>query len=274
MTITCPNCGKQIPEHSKFCPYCGERLPTEDLRRQQVSLRFTPPSVPVTPGGSAELALMVANVGTLVEQVHALVEPPTDAWATVEPKTLRVMPGDRLQALLVLHPPQNADVAAGDHQVVVTLARDEHGGTPLARAAGIVHVQAVRQLTMRIVPSRDAGRRNSARQVELANTGNAQLTINLAATDPDDALVFGVPPGPIELPMRGELSRRIDVRARRPRLRGRALEREFSVKATWQDGGTVSATATFVQKSWRFVNAVLLLMLLLAAGLAVIVEAA
>jgi hypothetical protein len=266
MSDRCSNCGRVVPEGAKFCPFCGERRVAQDLPLEQVSLRFAPPaSVAVAPGGSAALDMTVTNVGTLVAQVHALVAPPANAWASVEPACLSVMPSERMQAKLKLQPPPSADVAAGDHQVVVTLSSDAEGTKPLAREAGLAHVQPVRQLTVRIVPRHDAGRRTSARQVELTNTGNAALDISLSASDPDDALVFGVPPGPIELPMRGKLSCRIDVRARRPKLRGRPLKREFSVRASWQDGGSILASAQFMQKSWRLVIALMILVLALAA---------
>lgn len=269
MSDTCsnPECGRELPERAKFCPYCGHRVPTEDVRRRAASVRVTPSSVAVAPGASATLSLTVTNLGDIVDHVYARVEPPADAWASVHPSEQGVMPKDNVEMQLELRPPQSADVMAGEHRVVVTLAGEADGGTPLAHGTGIVHVQPVRQLTVRIVPRRDESRYNSARQVELTNTGNAPLMVELAATDPDDALVFGVPPGPVELPFRGELSRRIDVRARRPRLRGRPLERQFSVTAGWQGGGSLSAGAVFMHKSWRLMIAMVVLAILVVAGL-------
>ena len=35
----CPNCGKQIPDGSKFCPYCGEKLTTESIPEKRSAVR-------------------------------------------------------------------------------------------------------------------------------------------------------------------------------------------------------------------------------------------
>ena len=34
--ITCPNCGKQLPEDAKNCPYCGYAIPTEGNASEKV----------------------------------------------------------------------------------------------------------------------------------------------------------------------------------------------------------------------------------------------
>ncbi|MGC8979736.1 DUF2116 family Zn-ribbon domain-containing protein [Caldisericum sp.] len=35
----CPNCGRQIPDGSKFCPYCGEKLITESIPEKRKPVR-------------------------------------------------------------------------------------------------------------------------------------------------------------------------------------------------------------------------------------------
>ena len=35
----CPNCGKEIPDGSKFCPYCGEKLITESIPEKRKPVR-------------------------------------------------------------------------------------------------------------------------------------------------------------------------------------------------------------------------------------------
>ena len=257
--MTCPNCSRTIADGSRFCPFCGQRIDPASVEREHVRAALAPESVTISPGASASLTVSVANVGTVVEHVRLQVEAPVDAWATVRPQQLRVMPGARTPAAIELHPPKSRDVPAGRHSVVLAVRRDDALGAVLARASAFADVRPVHEAEMRILPRRAAARRTSTRALELINTGNAPLTLRLQATDPDEALEFGMPPNGVGLALSSSLSRRFDARARRPRLWGRSVEREFSVQADWEDGGKTTATGTFVQKSWRLVIVIALL---------------
>jgi hypothetical protein len=261
--MTCPHCGKENVDHARFCAYCGTRLDPASIEKEQVRVSVSPEALSVAPGASATFGMTVANVGTVVEHVRLRVEAPMDEWAIAVPASLRVMPGAREEAALGVHPPRSAEVPAGRHRAVVSVERDDGGRAVLGRATGTVEVQPVRQADVRIVPRHGVGRRNSRRAIELVNTGNAPLSVQLKAFDPDDAFRFGALPGPVELQVKASLSHRFDLRTRKPRWWGPPLQREFGVRAAWEEGGNVTASGEFLQKSWRLIIVIVLLLLLL-----------
>jgi len=251
MAIVCRQCGRGNADGSRFCanPECGAYLdwdqrsavqpgpaagggeprPAPDTQLAAASCTLAQAALSATPGETAGSTVTVHNGGSQVEQFAVAVLGPAAGWASVEPATLTVYPGERAQCAVRFTPPRLPGTAPGRAWFTVRATSLLHPGLS-ASANGTLEVGPFRELAATLNPQGSTGRWRTVHTVDLANTGNVVEPVRLQAGDPSGRLRIGVPAGEIPLPPG---THRIDVPVR-PHLRllGRPQRHPFQLTVT------------------------------------------
>jgi hypothetical protein len=245
--VICPRCRTVNVAEARFCAQCGASL-TDAVAVEGIAAHLAPATVGVAPGARAEVKLSVRNDTRVVEHVTLVIEDPDGGWAEVAPIELRMMPAATSSAVVSLVPPRSAAVAAGAHPLRVAIARSGSGEI-LAHADARVELGPFYEVSAQVIPREGRGWFHSRRRVWLDNTANTEITVQLAGSDPDEALAFVGLAGSVTLPPGAKLSRQIRVTARRPNLSLHRRPRDFAVTASWGERQKVVASGVLAQRA-------------------------
>ncbi len=137
-------------------------------------------SVTAAPGEETALPLRILNSGSTVEEYRFEVVGACAAWSTVEPTTLSLYPGDSQTVSLVLRPPRDSTVLAGDTPFGIRVVpTSEQGDTVVPE--GRVTVLPFTETTAELVPRSSHGAWRGKHQLAVDNRGNAPVTVRLGA---------------------------------------------------------------------------------------------
>jgi uncharacterized membrane protein YgcG len=184
-------------------------------------------AVPVRPGGRAVVAVRVRNPGRRVENYGLAVLGPSAGWATVEPPALAVYPGREESASVVFAPPPGGAVEVGRVPFGVRAVSEVDGAAAVAE--GDLDVEEVAGVHATMPQTERTGRWSARYDVELTNTGNSTVRLAVTAAGPPDLLTVRVQPDVAQLAPGTSATARVDVRARRPFLRGAPVQHQLQV---------------------------------------------
>ncbi|HKD97899.1 MAG TPA: protein kinase, partial [Micromonosporaceae bacterium] len=261
MAIVCRKCGHLNPEGTQFCarPGCGEYLDWGTqvrtgmvsgtaavpkglyTQKSAASIRLSSSDLSVAPGASTTTTATVHNGGTQIEEFTVSVGGTAAAWATVEPATLRIFPGEQADCVIRVAPPRHSSVPAGKSTFTASALSSVHRSL-VASANGTLDVGAYRDLRATLVPAQTRGRGRTMHTIELVNDGNVGEAVRLAATDRTATVRFALPPGEIRL-LPGAMAVNMPVKPKW-RLIGRPQQYQFQVTVTPTDRPTAPGLAT------------------------------
>jgi hypothetical protein len=183
----------------------------------------------VAPGETASTTVTVHNGGSQVEEFALTVLGPTAGWASLEPPTVSVYPGERTDCTVRFAPPRTSSTLAGSAWFRVRAVSTVHPDL-VAEADGTVEVGAFRELTAVLLPQNTSGRGRTTHRVGLTNSGNVLEPVRVEASDPDGKIRFDRPAG--EVPVQpGNVAVDIGVRPKYL-FYGRKRSHRFTVLAT------------------------------------------
>ncbi|MFD4857568.1 COG1470 family protein [Streptomyces atratus] len=137
-------------------------------------------SVTAAPGEETALPLRILNSGSTVEEYRFEVVGACAAWSTVEPATLSLYPGDSQTVSLVLRPPRDSTVLAGETTFGIRVVpTSEQGDTVVPE--GRVTVLPFTETTAELVPRSSHGAWRGRHQLAVDNRGNTPATVRLGA---------------------------------------------------------------------------------------------
>ncbi|WP_326733648.1 COG1470 family protein [Streptomyces sp. NBC_01022] len=137
-------------------------------------------SVSAAPGEETAVPLQVRNSGATVEEYRFEVVGACAAWSAVEPALLSLYPGDSRAVSLMLRPPRDATVPAGETPFGVRVVpTGEQGETVVPE--GRVTVLPFTETTAELVPRSSHGSRRGRHQLAVDNRGNTPVTVRLGA---------------------------------------------------------------------------------------------
>ncbi|MFH8514124.1 hypothetical protein ACH4CE_03065 [Streptomyces gelaticus] len=137
-------------------------------------------SVTAAPGEETAIPLRILNSGSTVEEYRFEVVGACAAWSTVEPATLSLYPGDSQTVSLMLRPPRDSTVLAGDTPFGIRVVpTSEQGDTVVPE--GRVTVLPFTETTAELVPRSSHGAWRGRHQLAVDNRGNAPVTVRLGA---------------------------------------------------------------------------------------------
>jgi hypothetical protein len=154
-----------------------------------------------------------------------------------------LFPGETGKVTVNLHPPRRENVHSGDYQLVIrATSRDDPSAT--AAAAMIMRITPSGGFQFQMLKARDVGQEGSF-SLRAANLSDAPLLVNLAAYDPETALVFYFPAPSLYLQPYEQQDMFFNVTSSRRPMKGEAISYPFTVEAEPQfDDPSRSAQAT------------------------------
>ncbi|MGB3256636.1 MAG: hypothetical protein WBA72_01490 [Ornithinimicrobium sp.] len=154
-----------------------------------------------------------------------------DAAAGTHGAHISVYPQQQQSVVLVFSVPTEGRAEGGSWAFAIK-AQSVVDEDARAVAEGDLDVGHVLSATGKLTPVNSAGRWRGLHVVQLSNWGNTPRRLHLSGHDPDEALGFLIRPETVELPVGGTATARLNVRARKPRLRGTVARLPFTIKGT------------------------------------------
>lgn len=210
------------------------------------ALSILTPVVNVQPGGEGVASILIRNTGQVVDQfaINLLGDP--SAWGRPDPGVISLFPGAEETVTLRFSPPRTSAIVAGTVPFGVRVTSQEDPEFSIVEE-GSVTIGGFSSVEARIVPRTSEGKRNAVHRLEITNTGNAQVSAHLVASDPDNLLVFDFDPGDVEVPPGQTATARVKVVAKKPN-RGKGSRRmPFQVHVE-PGGAPINLDASFEQK--------------------------
>jgi hypothetical protein len=186
----------------------------------------------VDPGGEVSCRLTVRNDGVVVDAFAVEVLGATQAWATVNPPELALMPGEEGVVDVTFAPPRSWATAAGVHPFAMrVLSREDPAGSAVEE--GTLEVASFADAGAELLPrtSHARGRRKATHEIALDNRGNATAAVTVQPLDPDERLSFHLESPVVEVDPGCTRTLRLRVSARKRFWRGAPVMLPFQVHA-------------------------------------------
>jgi hypothetical protein len=133
--------------------------------------------------------MLVRNTGSVVDQYTIDVVGNSAEWTKVEPKVVNLLPGADVEVTITFAPAKSPDVRAGVVPFGIrVMSREDPSGSAVAE--GTIDVAPFSDVQTELVPRQSKGRRRGKHQVAIDNNGNQPTTVQVTATDEEEALDF------------------------------------------------------------------------------------
>ncbi len=153
-------------------------------------IRLEPDRLLVEPGSSpVECLMTLQNRGDVVDQYTVELSGIDSDWFTLELSSVGLFPGDSVPVHITFHPPKRAGMRAGAFPFQVRVR--SRGGATAEVAEGVLDVRGTAVYRLDLVPRRQTARRRGRFQLELRNSGTADVLLGLEAKDAEEACRFG-----------------------------------------------------------------------------------
>ncbi|GGQ82585.1 COG1470 family protein [Couchioplanes azureus] len=229
------------------------------------------PELRVLPGSEATCDLTVRNTGDLVEAYEFDVVGDAAAWATVEPPSANLYPGDETTARVVFQPLRSPPPPAGEIPFAVRVRPSLHADDAVA-PEGTIWVEPLLNVGAEVLPRTSRAWYQARHEVAVDNRGNVPVTVTVAGDDPDRLLTFRAQPPTLTVGPGQAAFVRLTARNRRVLWRGQPVTHPFQVLVT-PDGETpvvldaaLLQTAAVPRAAGRLAAGLLALAVLLLAG--------
>jgi uncharacterized membrane protein len=188
---------------------------------QPTSLTVTSNAVPT------QFMLTVHNGTTVVDQFKTAIEGLEDEWYTVPSAPVSLFPGAREIIRLPIHPAENGKAGDYPFRVIVTSTADAGLRSDVE---AVVRISANNQFDFDMTPKKVIGRKGRY-TLMIRNTGNADLSATLEATDDEERCRYTFDVEDVMLEPGRRQSIRLTVRPQRSGWVGQRLELPFQVTA-------------------------------------------
>ncbi|MET8849685.1 hypothetical protein [Amycolatopsis sp. NPDC004625] len=219
------------------------------------------------PGQETSCSVTVRNAGQVVDQFTVDVVGDASGWATAEPATINLMPGETGTVTVRFAPPRSSDVPAGTIPFGVRVFSSEDPAGSVVEE-GTVELGAFTEVTAEIVPAKVEGASKADFEVAVDNRGNRPVAVELSPLDPEDELDFRLERDRAELKPGTAAFIRMRTRPRKRFLRGQPVRHRFQVFVTAEGAEPLKTEGTMVQRQllpkWLLPALAALLVLLLA----------
>ncbi|MGH2346909.1 MAG: hypothetical protein ACRDG4_16915 [Chloroflexota bacterium] len=217
-----------------------------------VNVDVQPTSLTVGPNSPALTFMVSVHNGTsVVDQFKLGIEELPEEWYTLPSGPVSLFPGAREMIRISVKPPD--DARAGDYpmRVIVTSTADPGLRTD---AQAVVRISANNQFDLDMTPKKVIGRKGRY-TLMVRNTGNADLSLTLEATDDEERCRYHFETEDVVLEPGRRQSVRLTVRPQRSGWVGQRAEYGFQVIAKPAQGQTKTIQGRIVHtprlRTWR-----------------------
>ena len=219
----------------------------------------------VDPGGEVICLVTVRNTGSVVDEFSLSVVGETGQWASIEPRTMSLVPGKDQVAQVRFRPPRSAQVTAGEWPFGIKVAcREDSTGSVVEE--GVIEVAPFADVSAELIPRNSRGRFGERHTVALDNRGNAPASAVMTASDPDNLLTFRFDPAGLVAEPNTAAFGRVRIRPRKRFVRGPAKTHTFQVQVQPETAPPVTVDGTFLQEALIPRSLPVILLAVLAVG--------
>lgn len=202
----------------------------------------------VEPGFQTSVGITVRNTGAVVDQIDLDIVGDTSEWASVQPASVNLLPGEEADARLTFAPPRTPGMTAGGYAFALrAMSREDTGGSVIEEA--VVEVGEFSLVEAEIIPRTSTGRRAGRHRLAVDNLGNHAETVSVGAVDPDQKLKFAIRPANLTVPPGSATFVTVSARPRKTFWRGANASLPFEVTATPATTAPATLPATMVQQA-------------------------
>lgn len=155
------------------------------------TVRIAADLVSVEAGATVPLGIEIANRSDEPDRFELEIEGLDPDWTAVPVPTFAIDPRDIQTEKVFFKPPRVSESLAGTYPFVVKIRSLVTG--ELRTAQGVLEVKPYHHLTMELTPKKGVYspvKKSNVFQVTVMNLGNTEHSLQLFATDPDDALAY------------------------------------------------------------------------------------
>lgn len=156
-----------------------------------LTVRLTSDLVQVEAGATAPLTIEVVSRSEQPDQLEIQIEGLDPEWTAIPVPVFNLEAGETRSEKVFLKPPRASESLAGNYPFVVRVRSLNSGESRVAQ--GVLEIKPFQHLSVDVQPKRGSvgnARRRFPFQVTVMNLGNAEHTIQMHASDPDDACAF------------------------------------------------------------------------------------
>ncbi len=193
-----------------------------------LNVDIQPNSLTMTPNaGPQQFMLTVHNGTTVVDQFKAAIEGLEDEWYTLPTAPLSLFPAAREIIRIPIRPPENGKAGDYPFRVIVTSTADLG---LRSEVEAVVRISASNQFDFDMTPKKVIGRKGRY-TLMIRNTGNADLSATLEASDDEERCRYHFDVEDVMLEPGRRQSIRLTVRPQRSGWVGQRAEFPFQVIA-------------------------------------------
>lgn len=155
------------------------------------SVQLSPDLVPLEPGSTSPVSVVVVNKGPEADRYELELEGLDGEWKAVPVPVFGVDAGETHAEKFFLKPPRASESLAGNYPFVVKVRSLVSGEQRTIQ--GVAQVKTFHHLSMEISPRKgfvSPVRKHNTFGVTIVNLGNADHTVQLLGTDPEDACTY------------------------------------------------------------------------------------
>ncbi len=216
--------------------------------RSRVGLFMDTQDVSVEAGGSTTVLITILNQGALVDHFQISVSGIPAPWVHIAAESIRLLPGVSQDIPIVFMPPRTPQSRAGPHGITIQ-ARSRDAPDQFSQVIASLNVQPFYQFDLEIRPRRRTSMTSGRFQLLVTNQGNAELTLDLGAVDPEELGLYTFQPRRAAVPAGQTHTVQLEVRSQDSTLHQTATAMPFTVTAR-----PVEAPETIVQAQGEWVQ--------------------
>jgi hypothetical protein len=145
---------------------------------------LSPGTLDVAPGDVASLDVRIRNAGNVVDEFAIQVLGDASAWATVEPRSLKLFPGEESSCTVRFAAPRVPWLTPGALPFGIKVTPRESPDGPCVEEGDLV-VGTFAETHAVLQPRSSMGSGTATAEIVVVNDGNTPLDVVLEARDPD-----------------------------------------------------------------------------------------
>lgn len=201
----------------------------------KIGVTLSSKSLAVNAGESVQVVATIQNRSQIVDQFTMALDglPPT--WYDFSVSSVSLFPGDKDEVRITIHPPKSTETKAGTYPFTVKAV----SSTETQEFTGVeasLQVRTFAELSVDMSPMRVVGT-SGTYTITLNNQGNAEITRDFEASDPEEALAYTFMPKVVTVPAGGSATVQLSARLKKkPEVEGEG-EKEYPFQVVIKPAG-------------------------------------
>jgi serine/threonine protein kinase/uncharacterized membrane protein len=181
----------------------------------QISVSRSQFALDVDPGERVSTAFVARNAGPRVDHLETTVEGVPGSWVVEQPPVVQLLPNDQRELSVSFSPPKLPESVAGSYPIAIRI-QSQADPAQITEIRGTLRVLPYFDWDVDMEPRKVTGTSKGAFEVQLTNRGNAELDVQLEASDPEAGCLYTFSPRRALVPPGAQQAVELSVEPRLP----------------------------------------------------------